>query len=168
MDYYRKIAKPIDGLKLKLQISALLLKIKQNSDKLNQIKGDIESNYNYIENLELKVDKNKVDISTNNEKITKLNGNYLVDFIDNKISNNVYTKYIFENAAGCNNKYMIYESSSEANFKKSSYIESKLKLLFRYNNYRFIGAIKIYTKFCDKNGNEIYAYQKLLTISGDN
>ena len=38
MDYYRKIAKSIDELKLKLQISALLLKIQQNSDKSNQIK----------------------------------------------------------------------------------------------------------------------------------
>ena len=32
MDYYRKIAKSIDELKSKLQISALLLKIQQNRD----------------------------------------------------------------------------------------------------------------------------------------
>ena len=38
MDYYRKVAKSVDGLKLKLQLSALLLKIQQNSDKLNQIR----------------------------------------------------------------------------------------------------------------------------------
>ena len=61
-----------------------------------------------------------------------------------------------------------YESSSEANFKKFSYIEFKLKLFFRYNKYRYIGTIKICIKFYDKNDNEIYAYQELLTNSGDN
>ena len=108
-------------------------------------------------------------LSTNNKEITKnINGNYIVYFIDNKILNIVYTKYIFKNAAGYNNKYMIYESSSEVNFKKFSYIEFKLKFLFRYNKYRFIGAIKICITFCDKDGNEIYIYQELLTNSGDN
>ena len=92
MDYYRKIAKSIDELKLKLQISALLLKIQQNSDKLNQIKSSVESNYNYIGNLELNVDR----IKANNEKITNITGNYIVDFIDNKILNIAYTKYILK------------------------------------------------------------------------
>ena len=41
-------------------------------------------------------------------------------------------------------------------------------MLFRYNKYRFIGAIKICIKFYDKNDNEIYVYQELLTNSGDN
>ena len=164
MDYYRKIAKSIDELKLKLQISALLLKIQQNSDKLNQIKSNVESNYNYIGNLELNVNK----IKANNEKITNITGNYMVDFIDNKILNIVYTKYIFKNVAGSNNTYMIYESSLDSYFKKFSYIEFRLKLLFRYNKSRFIGAIKICIKFYDKDGNEIYTYQELLTNSGDN
>ena len=81
MDYYRKITKSVDELILKLQLSFLLLKIQQNSDKLNQIKSNVEINYNYIGNLELNVDK----IKANNEKITNITGNYIVDFIDNKI-----------------------------------------------------------------------------------
>ena len=112
MDYYRKIAKSIDELKLKLQISALLLKIQQNSDKLNQIKSNVESNYKYNGNLELNVDK----IKANNEKITNITGNYIVDFIDYKTLNIVYTKYIFKNAARYNKTYMIYESSSDSYF----------------------------------------------------
>ena len=112
MDYYRKIAKSFDGLKLKLQISALLLKIQQNSDELNQMKSNVEINYNFIGNFELNVDK----IKANNEKITNITGNYIVDSIDNKILNIVYTKYIFKNAAGYNNTYMIYESSSDSFF----------------------------------------------------
>ena len=154
MDYYRKIAKSVD----KLQISALLLKIQENSDKLTQLKTDIESNYNYIGNLELNVDQNKASISTNNKEITnitdntnkfdeRINGNYIVNFMENKILNIVYTKYVFKNIAGYNNEYMIYESSSEASFKKFSYIEFKLKLFFRYNKYRYIGTIKICIKF---------------------
>ena len=99
MDYYRKIAKSVDELKLKLQLSALLLKIRQNSNKLIQIKSDVESNYNYIGDLELNADKNKADISTN---ITNISGNYIVNFIDNKILNIVYTKYILKNIAGYN------------------------------------------------------------------
>ena len=139
MDYYRKIAKFINELNLKLQISVLLLKIQQNSDKLNQIKSNVESIYNYIGNLKLNVDKK---IKANHEKITNITGSYIVDFIDNKILNIVYTKYIFKNAAGYNNTYMIYKSSSDSYFKKFSYIEFKLKLLFRYNKYRFIGLLK--------------------------
>ena len=41
-------------------------------------------------------------------------------------------------------------------------------MFFRYNKYRYIGTIRICIKFYDKNDNEIYAYQKLLTNSGDN
>ena len=133
MDYYRKIAKSIDELKLKFQLSVFLWKIQENSDKLNKIKTDIESNYHNIGDLELNIDKNKADISTNNEKITnitksitentnKLNGNYVIGFIDNKILNIVYTKYIFKNIAGHNNHYMIHDSFSQYNFKKFSYI----------------------------------------------
>ena len=162
MDYYRKIAKSVD----KLQLSVLLLKIQENSNKLTHLKTDVESNYNYIGNLELNVDKNKASISTNNKEITNItdntnkfdesiNGNYIINFIDNIILNIAYTKYVLKNIAGYNNEYMIYESSSEANFKKFSYIEFKFKLFFSYNKYRYIGTIKISIKFYDKNDNEI-------------
>ena len=97
--------------------------------------------------MKLNVDKNEADISTN---ITNISGNYIVNFIDNKILNIVHTKYIFKNIAGYNNQDMIYESSSEANFKKFSYIEFKVKLFFRYNKYRYIGTIKICIKFMIK------------------
>ena len=70
MDYYRKITKSIDELKLKLQISALLLKIQRNSDILNQIKSNVVSNYNYIGNLELNIDK----IKANKEKMFNITG----------------------------------------------------------------------------------------------
>ena len=75
MDYYRKIAKSVDELKLKLQLSVLLLKIQETSVKLTQLETDIESNYNYIGNLELNVDKNKASISTNNKEITNITKN---------------------------------------------------------------------------------------------
>ena len=144
------------------------MKIQENSDKLTQLKTDIESNYNYIRNLQLNADKNKASISTNNKEITNIrkniNGNYIVSFIDNKILNIAYTKYVFKNIAGYNNKYMIYESSSEVNSKEFSYIEFKLKLFSRYNKYRYIGTIKVCIKFYDKNDNEIYVYQ-ILTIN---
>ena len=65
MDYYRKIEKTIDNLKLKMQITALTLKIAENGNKLEELtkvvyqtKSDINENHNDISNIELLSDEN--------------------------------------------------------------------------------------------------------------
>ena len=104
MDYYRKIAKSVDELKLKLQLSALTLKIAENADKFDQIKSDIESNYNDIGNIELLSDENKTNISTNTNKVNLLYQAHKeikndITFIENNLNNtyiinNITSKYI--------------------------------------------------------------------------
>ena len=43
MNYYRRIQKPIDELKYKMQIGALLLNIKSLDNKINTIEKDMSS-----------------------------------------------------------------------------------------------------------------------------
>ena len=70
MDYYRKpINKVANDLKLKLQLSALTLKLTENANKLDQMKSDISENYNDIGNIELLSDENKGNISTKSNKV---------------------------------------------------------------------------------------------------
>ena len=73
MDYYRKpINKVANDLKLKLQLSALTLKLTENANKFDKMKPDISENYNDIGNIELLSDENKCNISTNSNKVNLL------------------------------------------------------------------------------------------------
>ena len=73
MDYYRKpINKVTNDLNLKMRKAALTLKITENANKLDQIKLDINENYNDIGNIELLSDENKANISTNTNKVNLL------------------------------------------------------------------------------------------------
>ena len=133
MDYYRKIAKSVDELKSKLQLSALTLKIAENADKLNQIKSDISENYNDIGNIELLLDENKANISTNTNKVNSLyqahkeikndialiennlNNTYIINNIISKYINLLDKDFVFNNN---NTYYEIYELSIENSFMK--------------------------------------------------
>ena len=87
MNYYRKpIDKIINDVKLKMQISALTLKITENINKINDllevdknIKKDIVNNSNSIKNM-----KNEIDLKLS-DKVDKSN-------IDNLLSDNYYDK----------------------------------------------------------------------------
>ena len=73
MDYYRKpINEVANDLKLKMRMAALTSKITENANKLDQIKLDINENYNDIGNIELLSDENKANISTNTNKVNLL------------------------------------------------------------------------------------------------
>ena len=65
MNYYRKpINKVIDDVKLKIQLSALTLKLSENNKKIDDLIG---------------VDKNiKKDVSSNTSKITNIENNLIV------------------------------------------------------------------------------------------
>ena len=53
-------------------MSALTLKITESANELDQIKSDIESNYNYLGDLELLSVENKANISINTNKVNLL------------------------------------------------------------------------------------------------
>ena len=75
MNYYRKpINKVIDGVKLKMQLGALTIKISENNNKIDSLlkvdknmKNDVSSNLG-------KITANEGDISSNLEKVTTNEG----------------------------------------------------------------------------------------------
>ena len=98
--YYRKISENIDNLKMKFDISALLVKTKEHDSLINTNKTDISDNSNLIntnktdisDNLNL-INTNKTDISDNsnlintNKNIISDNSN-LINTNKNNISDN--------------------------------------------------------------------------------
>ena len=157
MDYYRKpINKVANDLKLKLQLSALTLKLTENANKLDQMKSDISENYNDIGNIELLSDENKGNISTNSNKVNllyqahkeikkditlienNLNNTYIIDNITSEYINLLDKKNFFNNN---NTYYEIHELSIENSFMKNDYIEVNSCVLFHYKEYNHLGAI---------------------------
>ena len=74
--YYRRIIQNIDNVRMKFDISALLVKSKEHDSKINDIENDISDNLELIntnksnisDNLEL-INSNKSNISDNLELI---------------------------------------------------------------------------------------------------
>ena len=75
--YYRRIIQNIDNVRMKFDISALLVKSKEHESKINDIENDINSNLS-------KINTNESDISSNLSKINSIEENSL------KISLNLY------------------------------------------------------------------------------
>ena len=80
--YYRKISENIDNLKMKFDISALLVKTKEHDSLINTNKTDISSNLG-------KINTNKTDISDNSNLINTNKNNISSNL--NKIDNNETT-----------------------------------------------------------------------------
>ena len=157
MDYYRKpINKVAIDLKLKMQMAALTLKITENANKLDQIKLDINENYNDIGNIEQLSDENKASISTNTNKVNllyqahkeikkditlienNLDNTYIINNITSKYINLLDKDFIFNSN---NTYYEIYELLIENSFMKNDYIEVNSCVLFDYKEYIHLGAI---------------------------
>ena len=168
-DYYRKtVNKVVNDVKLKMQLSALTLKLNENNNKIDDLIG---------------VDKNiKKDISTNTEKIDTNTSN--IDEIKDELSSidfNSGNKFSIENFFIYNieieknynlNKdktsFSIFKYILEDDFKKDSILEIDCRLLYRYNNYNHIGLLHHIFKLYDDNDNMFYDYKSLMTNSGDN
>ena len=73
MNYYRKpINKVIDDVKLKIQLSALTLKISENNNKIDDL-IEVDKNINKDVSINSgKIDTNESAISTNLEKINDI------------------------------------------------------------------------------------------------
>ena len=184
MDYYRKpINKVANDLKLKMRMAALTLKITENANKLDQIKLDINENYNDIGNIELLSDENKANISTNSNKVNllyqahkeikkeitlienNLNNAYIINNITSKYINLLDKDFIFNSN---NTYYEIYELLIENNFMKNDYIEVNSCVLFDYKEYIHLGAISSIYIFLDSNDFEFYRKESKHSNAGDN
>ena len=67
--YYRRISENIDNIKMKFDISSLLVKSKEHDSKIDKNKTDISDNLG-------KIDTNKTNISGNLSKINKNTNRY--------------------------------------------------------------------------------------------
>ena len=63
--YYRKIIQNIDNVRMKFDISALLVKSKEHDSKINDIESDISSNLTKIADNETNISSNLTKIGTN-------------------------------------------------------------------------------------------------------
>ena len=169
MDYYRKtVNKVVNDVKLKMQLSALTLKLSENNKKIDDligvdknIKKDISSNSGLISANTSNIDEIKADLSN-------------IDFNSgNKFSIENFFIYIIEieNSYKLNKdktSFSIFKYTFEDDFKKDSILEIDSRLLYRYNNYNHIGLLQHIFKLYDDNDNMFYDYKSLKTNAGDN
>ena len=107
--YYRRIIQNIDNVRMKFDISTLLVKYKEHDTKIDTNKENIAENSTLIQTKIDNIENNIEDINTkatNNYNITQINKkniDFKTGIIDNQITainstlNNLKTKYSIEN-----------------------------------------------------------------------
>ena len=192
--YYRRIIQNIDNVRMKFDISALLVKSKEHDFKIDTNKENIAENSTLIqtkidnlENINTKV--------TNNYNITQINKkniDFKTDIIDNQITainstlndletKNNNSKYSIENFFiynieientysfnTDNPKFSIFNYDLVDDFKKDSILEINTRLLYDYNSYNNIGKLIHNYKLYDSENTLFYEYKSLKTNAGDN
>ena len=187
--YYRRIIQNIDNVRMKFDISALLVKSKEHDFKIDTNKENIAENSTLIQT---KID-NIEDINTkvtNNYNITQINKkniDFKTGIIDNEITainstlNNLKSKYSIENFFiynieientysfnTDNTKFSIFNYDLVDDFKKDSILEINTRLLYDYNSYNNIGKLIHNYKLYDSENTLFYEYKSLKTNAGDN
>ena len=168
--YYRRIIQNIDNVRMKFDISSLLVKSKEYDSKINTIVSYISSNLSLINTNKSNITHN-YDISQINKKISEFNTS-LCDTNRNNIAsnlllineiNNFYKIRHFIKFETVNNinraisinspKFSIIKNDIVFDFKKGSYIECHLSILIRfilhYINIQFFHILLEY--FDDQN-----------------
>ena len=115
MNYYREVEKSVNDLKYKMQIAALTLNVNKNKSDIKTLRDT---------NL-LKINTNKINISSNLEKINGISSN-LIKEVFNK-------SYIIEkqNFSFDKNKHFfnIIEANIKNNFKIDDVIKNKCQCI---------------------------------------
>ena len=194
--YYRRIIQNIDNVRMKFDISALLVKSKEHDSKIDTNKENIAENSTLINSNENRLDNIENDIVNINTKVTnnyniaqinKKNIDFKTGIIDNQITainstlNNLKTKYSIENFFIYNieientytlnsysSKFSIFDYDLEDDFKKDSILEINTKLLYDYTGYNNIGKLIHNYKLYDSENVLFYEYKSLKTNAGDN
>ena len=192
--YYRRIIQNIDNVRMKFDISALLVKSKEHDFKIDTNKENIAENSTLIqtkidnlENINTKVTNNY-----NLTQINKKNIDFKTDIIDNQITainstlndletRNNNSKYSIENFFiynieientysfnTDNPKFSIFNYDLVDDFKKDSILEINTRLLYDYNSYNNIGKLIHNYKLYDSENTLFYEYKSLKTNAGDN
>ena len=194
--YYRRIIQNIDNVRMKFDISALLVKSKEHDSKIDTNKENIAENSTLINSNENRLDNIENDIVNINTKVTnnyniaqinKKNIDFKTGIIDNQITainstlNNLKTKYSIENFFIYNieientytlnsdsSKFSIFNYDLEDDFKKDSTLEINTKLLYDYTGYNNIGKLIHNYKLYDSENVLFYEYKSLKTNASDN
>ena len=187
--YYRRIIQNIDNVRMKFDISALLVKSKEHDSKIETNKNNISENLTLIQT---KID-NIEDINTkvtNNYNITQINKkniDFKTGIIDNQINtinstlNDLKSKYSIENFFiynieientysfnTDNPKFSIFNYDLVDDFKKDSILEVNARLLYDYNSYNNIGKLIHNYKLYDSENVLFYEFKSLKSNAGDN
>ena len=155
MNYYRKpINKVIDDVKLKMQLSALTLKISENNDKIDDligvdknIKKDVSSNLS-------KIDNNESDIASNSGKISTNEGNIASNLVklnnmDIDVKKDIYKKtFIINNFETTSNFKPVFKTNIYFNLLKKQLL--KLMQIISIHMLIIINTV-IYTIFFNNN-----------------
>ena len=80
--YYRKISQDIDNVRMKFNISSLLVKSKDHDSKIDDIETIVKNNKTKTENNLNLISSNKVNISKNIKEI--YNKHLLITSVDNQ------------------------------------------------------------------------------------
>ena len=188
--YYRKIIENIDNVRMKFDISALLVKSKEQDSKIETNKENLNLIQTKIDNIE---DINtKVTNNYNITQINKKNIDFKTDIIDNQITTinstlndletkNNNSKYSIENFFiynieientysfnTDNTKFSIFNYDLVDDFKKDSILEVNTRLLYDYNSYNNIGKLIHNYKLYDSENILFHEYKSLKTNAGDN
>ena len=194
--YYRRIIQNIDNVRMKFDISALLVKSKEHDSKIDTNKENIAENSTLINSNENRLDNIENDIVnintkvTNNYNITQINKkniDFKTGIIDNQITainstlNNLKSKYSIENFFIYNieientytlnsdiPKFSIFNYDLEDDFKKDSILEINARLLYDYTGYNNIGKLIHNYKLYDSENILFHEYKSLKTNAGDN
>ena len=194
--YYRRIIQNIDNVRMKFDISALLVKSKEHDSKIDTNKENIAENSTLINSNENRLDNIENDIVNINTKVTdnyniaqinKKNIDFKTGIIDNQITainstlNNLKIKCSIENFFIYNieientytlnsdsSKFSIFNYDLEDDFKKDSILEINTKLLYDYTGYNNIGKLIHNYKLYDSENVLFYEYKSLKTNAGDN
>ena len=183
MNYYRKpINKLIDDVKLKIQLSALILKISENNKKIDDlivvdknIKNDISYNTSKIGDNKSDISTNLGLISTNTEAISTNSGlistntssistnSNLISSNTSSISTNLkridnFTQYILKSGKDFEEKYIIEKQIFRFNKNKHFYtiFEKEIEYNFTKNSLLFVKNNTYY-----KYGNLSNDYHRL-------
>ena len=194
--YYRRIIQNIDNVRMKFDISALLVKSKEHDSKIDTNKENISENLTLTNSNENRLDNIENDIVNINTKVTnnyninqinKKNIDFKTGIIDNQITdinstlNDLETKYSIENFFIYNieientytlnsdiPKFSIFNYDLEDDFKKDSILEINTKLLYDYTGYNNIGKLIHNYKLYDSENVLFHEYKSLKTNAGDN
>ena len=159
--YYRRISENIDNLKMKFDISSLLVKTKEHDSKIDTNVSDISDNLGKIDthqttlsnidndlvSLRGRINTHQTDIQNINTNINDLkNGYKLKDIIVFNITNNV-SKAMNQS----NRSFIIFIGTINTYIKKDSYIEFNLSIyilfLLHYINAQFFYVLlKVFNK----------------------